>query len=379
MMSIASVKSPTKNAKTGLVVSLTKRGMQYNYLGERCGLKVSAICLGTMTFGNSAMPGQLDEAGAFAILDAFAAAGGNFIDTADVYASGESEALVGRWLTKSEQRDRFVVATKLRFPAGASGDPNALGLSRKHIILGLEASLARLQTPYVDLLQTHCWDEGTPVEETVATITDLQKQGKLLYWGVSNVTGWQLQKIISTCEARGVQGPVSVQMQYNLLCRQPEWELQPCAVASGLGILPWSPLKGGWLSGKIRRDAAPDASTRVGWASQTKPGLQSAPEYDTFASDDRVWALLDAMSKIAAARGGSVAQVALRWLLQRSGVPSVVIGIKTPEQLSDNLGALQLELTAQDMSELDALSGRLAPLPYPYEMVFRCQTPRARK
>ena len=350
--------------------------MEYGFLSPSCGLKVSKVALGTMTFGGGAMPGQCDEPAAHAILDAYAAAGGNFIDTADVYSGGESERIVGRWL-QTVARDTFVIATKLRFQSGAAGDPNAVGLSRKHVRLAVEASLARLQTPYVDLLQLHCWDAGTPVEETVRALAELVGAGKVMYVGASNVTGWQLQKLVMCCRAHGVP-LATLQAQYSLLCRQTEWELQPCAAAEGIGLLPWSPLKGGWLAGKVRRGGAPAAGTRVGWAQATKPGLQSAPDYDALAGDERTWALLDGMVKIAARRGGkSVAQVALRWLMQREAVASVVIGAKTLEQLHDNLGATTWELADADVAQLDALSD--VPVPYPWEMVGRCQGGRTRQ
>ena len=219
--------------------------MNTRYLGKT-GLKVSELCLGTMTFGR-----ETDETTSYSILERFVEAGGNFIDTADVYSQGISEEIVGRWLP-TKNRDDLVIATKVRF--GMGDGPNDVGLSRKHILSGVEASLRRLGTDYIDLYQVHCWDKRTPLEETLSTLDGLVKSGKVRYIGVSNFTGWQLQKAIDLSLHNGWEPFVCLQPLYNLLDRQLELELLPICENEGLGIIPWSPLRGGWLTGKYRRD-----------------------------------------------------------------------------------------------------------------------------
>ena len=229
--------------------------MNYRFLGKT-GLRVSELCLGAMTFGR-----ETTEEVSRQILDRFVAAGGNFVDTADVYSRGASEEIVGRWL-KDQPRDDLVIATKVRFPMGSG--PNDVGLSRKHILAGVEASLRRLQTDYIDLYQVHCWDHVTPLEETLSTLDTLVQSGKVRYIGASNFSGWQLQKAIDLSLRMGWEPFTCLQPQYNLLCRTTEWELVPVCLNEGLGIIPWSPLRGGWLSGKYRRGmTAPPAGTRV--------------------------------------------------------------------------------------------------------------------
>lgn len=354
--------------------------MEYRYLG-RSGLKVSTICLGTMTFSHSEgiLPTQCDEETSHAILDRFVALGGNFIDTANVYSQGKSEEVIGSWLKKNHAvRKRLVIASKVRFPMDPT-EPNAMGLSRKHILASVEDTLQRLGTSYIDILQMHCWDEGTPIEETLRTVAQLIQQGKVLYFGVSNVLGWQLQKIVDVSRELNLPPIVSLQAQYSLLCRWTEWELQAVCQNEGLGLLPWSPLKGGWLSGKFRRDdKSPVAGTRVAWAEETGSKLQSAPGFSAYASDEKIWELIDTLHAIAEETQHTVAQVALRWLLQKAAVPSVVIGAKTVQQLEDNIkaGFSGFRLSSEQMARLDTLSE--VPVPYPYEMVWRCQAPRKR-
>eukprot|EP00731_Ephydatia_muelleri_P030249 Em0021g772a len=233
--------------------------MPYRYLGN-CGLKVSAICLGTMTFGEAedGRPGQTDEQTAHTMLDRFVELGGNFIDTADIYQFGLSETIIGNWLLKRPHlRPRLVLATKVWGPM--EDDVNGKGLSRHHIMHAVEQSLRRLQTDYIDLYQTHCWDSGTPVEETLRTLHDLVLSGKVHYIGVSNVTGWQFQHIIDVCRQLHLTQIVSNQAQYSLLCRSTEWELLEVCKRESIAMLPWSPLKGGLLTGKFKRDAQPMA------------------------------------------------------------------------------------------------------------------------
>src|ERR1700693_220635 len=208
--------------------------MNYRYLGKT-GIKVSELCLGAMTFGRE---NEASEEESFQMMDHFVEAGGNFIDTANVYSSGISEEIVGGWL-KNQHRDDLLIGTKVRFPMGSG--PNDLGLSRKHILSSAEASLRRLQTDYIDLYQVHCWDEKTPLEETLSTLNDLVRKGVVRYVGASNFGGWQLQRAIDESRAYGWEAFVCLQPQYNLLCRRTEWELIPPSLRGGLGVLSWRP------------------------------------------------------------------------------------------------------------------------------------------
>ncbi|XP_013392784.1 uncharacterized protein LOC106160667 [Lingula anatina] len=316
--------------------------MGYNFLGSS-GLKVSNICLGTLTFGEhkEGRPGNLNETAAHAMMDRFAELGGNFLDTADMYQRGESEEIVGTWLQKQD-REKFVVATKV-FLQMDPNNHNSVGLGRKHIMHGVEQSLKRLQTDYIDLYYTHIWDNATPVEQTLRTLNDLVRAGKVRHIGVSNVTGWQLQKIVEHVKLMGLESVVCLQQQYSLFTRETEYELLDVCMNEGIAFLPWSPLKGGLLSGKFKRDMAgpgdPRAS-RIGWASE-KPETRQAeshPCWDHF-NNDRTWNLLEAMERMGKEHGKTVAQVALRWLLQRPTVSAVIIGATKISQLEDNIGA----------------------------------------
>jgi aryl-alcohol dehydrogenase-like predicted oxidoreductase len=354
--------------------------MEYNFVGAT-GLKVSNLALGTMTFGDAVGPMvQCGEETSHAILDAFVAAGGNFIDTADVYQRGESERILGRWLAKNAAiRHKLVVATKARgvVEPGPNAGPNDSGLSRSHLLKAVEDSLSRLQTSYIDLMQMHVWDDGTPVEETIRTLDGLVQCGKVRYWGWSNLTGWQLQLIVDTCKRLNVQGPASLQQQYSLMCRQTEWEVTAVCTRENVGFMPWSPLKGGWLSGKVSRTTGIPEGTRMAWAEATGSSTQSGPSYSMFKDDEKTWVLIDGLKEVAEEVGATVAQVAIRWLLQQRVVTSVVIGAKSLSQLADNLKAASIRLTDAQMVKLDKLSA-VAP-PYPYEMVNRLQAGRRRE
>ena len=300
--------------------------MEYRTLG-RTGCAVSTLALGTMTFGD-----ETDEDGAHAQLDRFVAAGGTLVDTADVYSRGVSEEIVGRWLGKrpDDVRAQVVLATKGRFPMGEGR--NDVGLSRRHLSRALDASLRRLGVDNVDLYQVHAHDPLTPLEETLSFLDDAVHAGKISYVGLSNYTGWQLQRAVDVAEFRQLAPPVTLQPQYNLLVREIEWEIVPAAQANGLGLLPWSPLGGGWLTGKYRRDERPTGATRLG--ENPERGVEA---YDRRSIVERTWDVVDAVRAVADGRGVSMAQVALAWLADRPAVTSVILGARTTAQLDDNL------------------------------------------
>jgi len=325
----------------------------YRELG-RSGAIVFAQALGTMTFGAEA-----DEATSHAILDAYVAGGGNFIDTADVYSSGASESIIGRWLAAHPtEAGQVVVATKGRFPMGTG--PNDLGTSRRHLRIALDESLRRLGVEHIDLYQMHAWDALTPLDETLRFLDDAVTQGKIGYYGFSNFTGWQLTKAAMLAERRGWNLPVTLQPQYNLLVRGIEHEIVPAALDLGIGLLPWSPLGGGWLSGKYRRDVAPTGSTRLG--ENPERGMEAWQKRNC---SERTWEIIGTVTAIADAHGASPSQVALAWLGAQPAVSSVILGARSVEQLRDNMAAVTLQLTAD---ELDLLTTISAPQTddYPY-------------
>jgi aryl-alcohol dehydrogenase-like predicted oxidoreductase len=337
--------------------------MDYRFLGHT-GLRVSELCLGAMTFGRQ---NEATEEESHAMLDRFVAVGGNFIDTANVYSTGISEEIVGRWLRR-QRRDDLVIATKVRFPMGTG--PNDLGLSRKHILSSVEASLRRLQTDYIDLYQVHCWDPATPLEETLSTLNDLVRRGAVRYIGVSNFTGWQLQRALDLSREKGWEGFVCLQPQYNLLCRSTEWELIPISIREGLGVIPWSPLRGGWLSGKFRRGLiAPPDDSRVKLAEEKDWG-----EKWSAYNNEHTWTVLDALHAVAAKSGKTPAQVAINWLLRKPGVTSPIIGARSMPQLEANLGSSGWTLSEEHVRHLDDASA-LQP-PYPYDFIAKAVGPR---
>jgi len=332
--------------------------MNYRFLGKT-GMKVSELCLGAMTFGRETTEKESGE-----ILDRFVEAGGNFIDTADVYTRGASEEIIGRWL-KGKRRDDFVIATKVRFAMGEG--PNDIGLSRKHILSAVQASLCRLNTDYIDLYQVHCWDQVTPLEETLSTLDRLVQNGQVRYIGASNLTGWQLQKAIDLSRQMGWEPFSCLQPQYNLLERGIEWEMLPVCQNEGLGVIPWSPLRGGWLSGKYRRGmTAPPEGTRIKIAEE-KGWSESWTAYN----NERTWSILDALFAVAEQVGKTPAQVALNWLLHRPGVTAPIIGARTLEQLEDNLGAAGWALSQDQIAQLELVSA--PPSIYPYNFIGRWQ------
>jgi aryl-alcohol dehydrogenase-like predicted oxidoreductase len=327
--------------------------MQFRTLGCS-GTVVSSQALGAMTFGAEA-----DQATSFDLMDTFFAAGGTFIDTADVYSGGLSEAIVGRWLAsrKAEAR-QAVIATKGRFPMGPG--PNDLGLSRRHLGDALDNSLRRLGIERIDLYQMHAWDAITPLEETLRFLDDAVRAGKIAYYGFSNYTGWQLTKAVGIARAAGYAPPVTLQPQYSLLVRGIEHEIVPAALDAGIGLLPWSPLAGGWLSGKYQRDVLPTGASRLGENPQR--GMEA---WEGRNADPRTWEVLDAVHEVAQTRGINASQVALAWLSAQPAVTSPILGARSVRQLTDNLAAADLELTADELDRLTAASTPQAE-PYPY-------------
>lgn len=327
--------------------------MKYGTLGNS-GAVVSNYALGTMTFGAEAT-----EETSHAILDSYVAAGGNFIDTADVYSAGVSEEIIGRWLAqRPDTRDQMVVATKGRFPMGAA--PNDVGTSRRHLTRALDDSLRRLRVEQIDLYQMHAWDPITPLEETLRFLQDSVSQGKIAYYGFSNFLGWQLTKAVHLAKAHGWSPPITLQPQYSLLVREIESEIVPAALDAGIGLLPWSPLGGGWLSGKYKRDQAPAGATRLG--ENPKRGMEAWQERN---ADPRTWDVIGAVEGIASVHGVSASQVALAWLANRPAVTSVILGARTTEQLADNLAAADLELSPEESQRLaDVSSPRVGVYPY---------------
>jgi aryl-alcohol dehydrogenase-like predicted oxidoreductase len=326
--------------------------MDYRQLG-RSGLRFSELILGTMGFGGSGQfrgVGEIDLDGARRQIDVALDAGVNVIDTADIYSSGASEEIIGQAL--GARRDRVLLATKARFAMGSG--PNDAGLSRHHLIEACEASLRRLQTDHIDLYQVHEWDGQTPLEETLGALDQLLRSGKVRYVGCSNFAGWQVMKALGIARQNGMPEFVSQQVYLSLQERSAEYEIVPSAIDQRLGLLIWSPLAGGLLSGKYRRGQPPPAGSRH--ASE----WSEPPVYD----EDKLYDTIEALVEIAEARGVSAAQVALAWLLGRPGITSVVVGARTDEQLADNLAAATLALTQEEHQRLEAVSR--PPLIYPF-------------
>jgi aryl-alcohol dehydrogenase-like predicted oxidoreductase len=339
--------------------------MEYRTLGST-GCIVSRLGLGTMTFGN-----ESDEQVSHALLDLFVASGGTFVDTADVYTRGASEQIIGRWRSRrpSDITDPVVLATKARFPMGDS--PNDQGLSARHLTRALDASLRRLQADHIDLYQAHAFDPLTPMAETLQAFDGFIRAGKIGYYGLSNFTGWQLTKAVHLAHELGIAAPVTLQPQYSLLVREIEWEIVPAALDAGIGLLPWSPLGGGWLSGKYRRDERPSGPTRLG--DDPGRGMEAWERRGT----GRTWDIVSAVQKVAEARGTSMAEVALAWVTDRPAVTSTILGARTPEQLETNLTAADLHLTAAETESLDTAS-ELPVGDYPYGELGRQQRDRHR-
>ncbi|GLO79885.1 aldo/keto reductase [Sulfitobacter pontiacus] len=323
----------------------------YRTLG-RSGLVVSPLALGTMTFGQGRW--GADEETSREIFDAYLDEGGNFIDTADVYSGGESERLVGRFLREGGTRDRVVLATKYGFNAGSSpletdGDaranPLAGGSGTRNLRRAVDASLARLGTDYIDLYWMHVWDGITPAEEIVEAMGNLVRQGKILHYALSDMPAWFAARVAGIAEARGVPGPVAIQVEYSLVARGVEEEHIPAAIASHMGVVPWSPLAGGFLTGKYRRDTA-----------NTEGRLSGANPFGDSKFTERNWDILDTLRDVAGEVDASPAQVALSWTLTRPGIAATIVGARGPEQLHTNLGALDFHLADSQIDRLNAAS-----------------------
>lgn len=338
----------------------------------RSGLVVSPLALGTMTFGQSNW--GADDKMSRAIFDAYRAAGGNFIDTADIYAGGESETLVGKFIAESGSRDAVVLATKFGFNGSASpltatrtggGNPHAGGAGAKNIYRALDASLKRLGTDYVDLYWMHVWDGVTPAEEIVQTLGDLVRAGKIRYYGFSDMPAWLAMKAATIAGERRIPGPIAMQVEYSLVARDVEAEHVPVAHEGAMGVMPWSPLAGGFLSGKYARGDTADTGR-----------LSGANPFGDSKFADRNWDILDVVKAVAIELDRPVAQVALAWTLGRPGVASTLIGARKLSQLESNIGATQIRMSAEQMRRLDnastPASGFSASLTQPFtrRMIF---------
>jgi aryl-alcohol dehydrogenase-like predicted oxidoreductase len=324
--------------------------MEYKTLGTS-GLRISTISVGSVTFGdNPAGIGGVRVGDARRIVDRLLDSGVNLLDTADVYSSGEAEAILGEVI--KGRRERLLLATKVRLPTGTG--PNDAGLSRLHIVAGCEASLRRLGVEHIDLYQMHGWDGLTPLDETMEALSDLVRQGKVRYLGCSNYSAWQLMKAAAVSERRHLHRFVSHQIYYSLIGREAEYELIPAGIDQGVGTLVWSPLAGGLLSGKYRRGQEPPAGAR-----HTKD-WNEPPIGDW----EHVYDVVDAIVDVAAQRDVTPAQVALSYLLDKPGVSSLIVGVRSEAQLVDNLAAADLHLSAEERDHLDRVSA--IPLLYPY-------------
>lgn len=328
------------------------------------GVEVSSLCLGAMMFGAA---GNEDHDDCVSIMHAAFDAGVNFVDTADVYSRGESEEIVGKAI--AGRRDDIVLATKVH---GRMGDrPNKGGNSRRWIIEECENSLRRLGTDHIDLLYMHCWDPLTPIEESLAAFDGLVSSGKVRAIGVSNFKAWQLMKALGISEYRGWARFAAAQYQYSLVARDIEREYVDLCRIEGVGIVPWSPLGGGFLSGKYRRDRRPMDAEEGRLATQSDQDEEAWHRRDT----EQNWRIVDTVTAVAEELGATVSQVALAWLLAKPGVTSAVVGVRTMEQLDDNLGAAEIDLPAEAMENLDEASAADPGYPYRFLETYGSRTP----
>lgn len=328
---------------------------EYVTLGAS-GLKVSPLCLGTMTFGTEWGWGS-EENVARSIFDRYLEAGGNFIDTADMYTQGKSEEMLGKFIAESKSRDRVVLATKFTFNL-QPGNPNSGGNGRKNIYRAIEASLRRLQTDFIDLYWLHCWDTVTPVEEVVRTLTDLVREGKIRYYGFSDTPAWYVARAQTIAEREGTERLIALQLEYSLVERNIEREHIPVAQELGIGICPWSPLASGFLSGKYQRDGA--SGQGEGRLEITK----GDPRFVRFS--ERNWRLLDSLLDVAKKIGRPAAQIALNWVATQPGITSTIIGATKLHQLEDNLRAIDFTIPSDLRGRLDEASAIELVHPYSF-------------
>lgn len=325
--------------------------MEYIYLGNS-GLSISRMALGTQTFG-----WNIGEAESFLLLNRYHELGGNYFDTADSYNKGESERILGSWMQGSGVRDNCVVGTKVFFPT-AEGVNNT-GASRKHLMASVDSSLRRLQTDYIDLLQIHCFDRQTPLEETLRTLDDLVRAGKVRYVGASNYTPSKLMQANMMAHQGGKEPFISLQLEYSLLVRSPEWELIPLCQEEGIGMLAWSPLAGGWLTGKYRKGQTIPKDSRAGRKDRWDDGADQR-------GTDHAYAIIEVLVAIAEESGHSVSQVSLNWMMQKIKGLVPLVGARNEMQLMENLGALGWSLTEDQMQRLDRVSAIATPSPYSF-------------
>ena len=354
--------------------------MTYRTLG-RSGLVVSPLALGTMTFGTARW--GLDHSGSAAVFNAYIEAGGNFVDTADVYAAGRSEEMLGSFIAERNLRHEIAVATKAGFAAGHGVHTGGNG--SRHLHAALEGSLRRLRTDFVDLFWVHVWDSVTPAEELLETMTTLVRAGKTRYWGISNAPAWYAAKLATLAAAHAVPGPIALQFFYSLVNRDIEDEHVPLAREFGMGIVPWSPLAYGLLTGKYDRATVEAAPARAGGLPRdAATGQSKRPEHDKrldganpFGDSlftPRNWTIVEELKRVSAEAGESPARVALAWVCGRPGITSTLMGVSRPEQVADNAAALDLVLSAEHRAALDRVSAPADP-----RMLYSLFTPELRK
>lgn len=336
--------------------------MKYNPLGKS-GLLVSELCLGAMIFGEDGTRGT-DPKTAQKIIHKYLDAGGNHIDTANVYADGRSEEIVGAAI--KDRRDQVILASKVRFSMGEG--PNAEGLSRYHMLRSVEASLRRLQTDVIDLLYAHCWDPITPLEETLRAFDDLVASGKVRYIGVSNFKAWQLMKALASSDMHGWARFVAAQYQYSLVERNIEDEIGDLCLTEGLGLTPWGPLGGGFLSGKYQPGDKPEKGRLSMMADETEEAWHRR-------SNERNWIILQVVDEISKAHQATYSQIALAWLMRQPAVCSTIIGVRTMAQLEDNLAAIQITLSEDELQRLDRASKPEERYPYRFIELYGSRDP----
>lgn len=347
----------------------------------RSGLVVSPLALGTMTFGTARW--GLDEAGSAAVFNAYVEAGGNFVDTADVYAGGRSEEMLGKFIAEQKLRDQIVIATKAGFAAGKGVHTGGNGA--KHVHAALEGSLSRLRTDYVDMFWIHVWDSVTPAGELLETMTGLTRAGKIRYWGMSNAPAWFVSKLATLAATHGVAGPIALQYFYSLINRDIEDEHVPLTKEFGMGIVPWSPLAYGLLTGKYDRATVEAAPARAGGLprdaakeNEKRPEddkrLDGANPFGDSLFTPRNWTIVDELKRIAVEAGETPARIALAWVCERPGIASTLMGVSRAEQVRDNISALEITLSAEHRNALDKVSAPADP-----RMLYGLFTPALRQ